>query len=181
VRAGLQLLTLQVVAMSYLIAFRRPEVAGYQQILLGLTALDLLDASRSVHVAVREGALALVRGATVAAVFAASIDYGPSTAEIRNGSLDAVAALLLGVVVLIGQARRGADAREERRASATVVAAVAEDVRALRAEVGQRSAPPAAPVQGNSAPDRPSRLSPAGGGLLLLGLALGRCSRRRSP
>lgn len=118
--------------MGYLLAFREPNVAGYQQVLFALTAAGLVDAWPRAHVAVREVALALLRGGAVAALFVAGLNFGPADPQIQASAQDALAGLLLGVLVLVAQARRASGARQEQRAAAERLDTLATELRAMR-------------------------------------------------
>ena len=149
VRVGLQLVTFQTVGMAYVIAFGDQDAANYQQILFSLTAAGLADAWSRADI-VREAALTLLRGGTVAALFMAGIDFGPDPAQVRAATFDVLAALLLGFLVLIAQSRRAGEARDERRANAAQIRAIADDIAELRAhaeEMRSVQAHPAPPAQ----------------------------------
>jgi len=132
VRGSLAFLTLYAVTAVWLAAFRSPEMDVTTRVLACFSAAALLDVGR-LHPAVREIGLMLLRGGTVTALFVASAEYGPAPEQGRRAGQALLVATFLGVLVLLAQARRAAEARIERQDLQTMVTAVLTEVRAEKA------------------------------------------------
>jgi hypothetical protein len=131
VHKGLWLATGYAVATAWVAAFQMPHIESSTRVLGCLSAMALLDGAR-LHPAIRETGLMLVRGCTVTALFVASAEFGPTPMQAQRTGQILVLAALLGFLVMVAQARRAAENREEQRANASLMGQLATDLRSVR-------------------------------------------------
>lgn len=144
VRNGLLLLTLYATTLAVAMAVKTDDMSGVTRAVLVVAVLALADYVPWLPAGGREAAFIALRGGVVTALTLAPLEFGPTTGQVERAGHAVVAALLLGFLVLLGQARRAAEGHDERRRATQSLASM--EMRLDGVAAGLQSPAPSTPV-----------------------------------